>query len=325
MGFTRGARKSWALDAEAIAENYLVGAVGVEPTTNGLKGRCSTTELRSYKHSSNILHENRLSDTWCAGSIFVASGNHVKWYPKFRNWYLRCFMSETSRILNGPAVGQDHRNFPRKLFLWIALFLTFGIAGSTATEAAEIRSVPFRSAGPGQQFAIADFDGDLRPDLVSVRTEPSGSGTTNYWIQLQLSATGRQSIRVAGPLGGLLIEARDVNGDRAVDLVLSSRWRKEPLAILINDGHGIFLQADPTSFPDAFSKSETELQSSRNQARDAVGVPPQSRAVLFLKTRTLAHLTERADSILFSDAGFPLSSFVISHAERAPPSELRRF
>ena len=25
----------------------LVGAVGVEPTTNGLKGRCSTTELRS--------------------------------------------------------------------------------------------------------------------------------------------------------------------------------------------------------------------------------------------------------------------------------------
>jgi hypothetical protein len=29
-------------------ENMLVGAVGVEPTTNGLKGRCSTTELRSY-------------------------------------------------------------------------------------------------------------------------------------------------------------------------------------------------------------------------------------------------------------------------------------
>ena len=26
----------------------LVGAVGIEPTTNGLKGRCSTTELRSY-------------------------------------------------------------------------------------------------------------------------------------------------------------------------------------------------------------------------------------------------------------------------------------
>ncbi len=27
----------------------LVGAVGIEPTTFGLKGRCSTTELRPYK------------------------------------------------------------------------------------------------------------------------------------------------------------------------------------------------------------------------------------------------------------------------------------
>ena len=27
-------------------KKLLVGAVGIEPTTNGLKGRCSTTELR---------------------------------------------------------------------------------------------------------------------------------------------------------------------------------------------------------------------------------------------------------------------------------------
>ena len=27
----------------------LVGAVGIGPTTFGLKGRCSTTELRPYK------------------------------------------------------------------------------------------------------------------------------------------------------------------------------------------------------------------------------------------------------------------------------------
>jgi hypothetical protein len=29
-----------------IFQNLLVGAVGIEPTTFGLKGRCSTTELR---------------------------------------------------------------------------------------------------------------------------------------------------------------------------------------------------------------------------------------------------------------------------------------
>ncbi len=29
-----------------LASTELVGAVGIEPTTFGLKGRCSTTELR---------------------------------------------------------------------------------------------------------------------------------------------------------------------------------------------------------------------------------------------------------------------------------------
>ena len=30
---------------------WLVGAVGIEPTTFGLKGRCSTTELRPWWHT----------------------------------------------------------------------------------------------------------------------------------------------------------------------------------------------------------------------------------------------------------------------------------
>ena len=37
-----GSRKS-----RRVKDN-LVGAVGIEPTTFGLKGRCSTTELRPY-------------------------------------------------------------------------------------------------------------------------------------------------------------------------------------------------------------------------------------------------------------------------------------
>ena len=32
----------------------LVGAVGIEPTTFGLKGRCSTTELRPYGVNSQV-------------------------------------------------------------------------------------------------------------------------------------------------------------------------------------------------------------------------------------------------------------------------------
>jgi hypothetical protein len=35
----------------------LVGAVGIEPTTFGLKGRCSTTELRPYLLSTSYIEK----------------------------------------------------------------------------------------------------------------------------------------------------------------------------------------------------------------------------------------------------------------------------
>jgi hypothetical protein len=41
----RGRRAFQSLDTRVVR---VVGAVGVEPTTNGLKGRCSATELRPY-------------------------------------------------------------------------------------------------------------------------------------------------------------------------------------------------------------------------------------------------------------------------------------
>src|ERR1700730_5428344 len=41
-----GIKKSYRV----VNGNLLVGAVGIEPTTFGLKGRCSTTELRPCGH-----------------------------------------------------------------------------------------------------------------------------------------------------------------------------------------------------------------------------------------------------------------------------------
>jgi hypothetical protein len=45
---THSTKKSFPTDTGKLFtfQNLLVGAVGIEPTTFGLKGRCSTTELR---------------------------------------------------------------------------------------------------------------------------------------------------------------------------------------------------------------------------------------------------------------------------------------
>ena len=44
----------------------MVGAVGIEPTTFGLKGRCSTTELRPY-----FIYTQLVNGTYCITSMLI--------------------------------------------------------------------------------------------------------------------------------------------------------------------------------------------------------------------------------------------------------------
>jgi hypothetical protein len=211
----------------------------------------------------------------------------------------------------------------RRYFLFAAAisFLLIGLGGGRAAASADLRvaAVASLGTGAGSQFAIEDLDGDLRPDVASIQAGLSGSSRTDYWIQLQLSAAGRQFIRVAGPAGGLEIEARDVNGDRAIDLVLVTAWLRQPVAILLNDGHGGFSRVEPAAFPEAFGEPAANWASELGVAIDAVGAPAQPRAGIgaVRRARTVAGL--RADSIPRLSAGFPLQAFIFSHAGRAPP------
>ena len=121
----------------------------------------------------------------------------------------------------------------------VILLLFAGLLSSTMALAASAANRPVPSLGPGLQFAIADFDGDVRPDLASIRAGSSSAGNTNYWIQLQLSTAGQQFIQLVAPAGGLRIEARDVNGDHAPDLVFATAWLSQPVAIKSAFGRGM--------------------------------------------------------------------------------------
>jgi len=202
----------------------------------------------------------------------------------------------------------------------VALFLL--LVGASAATRAGTSNPSAVSIGPGPQFAISDFDGDRQPDTASIQARPSGTGNTDYWIQLELSATGQQFIRLAAPAGGLQIEARDVNGDHAIDLVLTTAWFRQPVAILLNDGHGGFSRAEPAAFPGAFSESTTNWFSTVNPAMDAVGLPAQSSAGICSQTGAPTRVRRRTDSIALLSVGFLTSPYLMSHAGRAPPSEV---
>jgi hypothetical protein len=222
-----------------------------------------------------------------------------------------------------PAVLRHSLAVRRHLLLRsLVLLLFFGFVGGIAAARANASNPPAVSIGPGPQVAISDFDGDRHPDTASIQAGPSGPGRTDYWIQLELSATGRQFIRLAAPAGGLQIEARDVNGDHAVDLVLTTAWFRQPVAILLNDGHGGFSRVEPTAFPGAFSESDTNCFSIANLAMDAVGVPPQPGAGICPESGAPTRLPSRKDSIAPLRAGFLASPYLMSHAARAPPSEV---
>lgn len=211
-----------------------------------------------------------------------------------------------------------------RVLLLCSLFLLmfFALAGgATAAPGATARDAAFMTVAPNPRVAIADFDGDRRPDLASVQQGASFHGSNTYWIQLQLSAVGRQSIQLVAPAGGLLIEARDVNGDQAVDLVLSTAWLRMPVAIFLNDGHGRFSRAEPSAFPGAFNQSNKNWGPTTTQETDAVGTPPQSRDGICLEAGGLPFRRSVVRSIPDLSSGFLFSRFLISHAGRAPPTQ----
>lgn len=117
-------------------------------------------------------------------------------------------------------------------------------------------------AGFNSTFAIADFDGDRKPDLATVEVQKgSSSGNSRYSIRLQLTAGAAQVFGVIAPVGGLQIVLRDVNGDDALDVLVSTAWQHEQVAVLLNDGHGKFILADPGAFPAAFWGNDSDWTS----------------------------------------------------------------
>jgi hypothetical protein len=163
---------------------------------------------------------------------------------------------------NHPASGASRREravWACSFACALLLFVSLGYSGRPETASTETRGrrAPLpaedrRAAAPvwTSHIAIADFDGDLRPDVATVESG-SAWARTSYRIRFELSTGAAESIGVTAAAGGLQIWTQDVNGDSFPDLMISTKWLHEPVAILLNDGHGKFTVATPGAFPRA--------------------------------------------------------------------------
>lgn len=201
--------------------------------------------------------------------------------------------------------------------LRICLLVLFGsFFGSTS---AQTIYADVLVTGAGLPFAIADFDGDLRPDLMVVQSVSNRDSVTGYRVEIRLSTGGRQSIYLAEPSGGLRIAARDVNGDHIPDLIISSAARDESLAVFFNDGRGAFRWANPSTYSRASVKSKKLLIYELPRLMDTVATPSQSSNPDFSGTKYFLHPRPIADSVPRANFASFLGLLLVSLLERAPP------
>jgi hypothetical protein len=222
------------------------------------------------------------------------------------------------------TLSRLNRSWPGAVSLAILFFcLILGFAACGIAASTDPQSWPVSSTQAISQFAIADFDGDNRPDLATVEIGRSTSWDTQYWIAFQLSSGPRQTLGITAPNGGLQITSRDVNGDSFLDVVVTTAWTNRPVAVLLNDGQGNFRASSPPAFTGAFSSSEKSWTLSTDEVKDATAVlfsryptgncPEGSR---FSSPRNVTGLT-----VLRASRNSPFS-LVVSFLGRAPPSSV---
>src|SRR5229473_3171257 len=219
------------------------------------------------------------------------------------------------------TLHESSLSWSRAVSLAFALLCFVGSASSAHAASAGPQSWPVSSTQVTSQFAIADFDGDRRPDLATVQAGQVGSLDTHYWIAFQLSGGSRQTLGITAPTGGLQITSRDVNGDDFLDVVVTTAWTNQPVAVLLNDGQGNFRATSPSAFPGAFTTSEESWASTAAEIKDATAVLLSryptgncSGGSRFSSPRSVTGLLGLRAS------RNSLSSAVVSFLGRAPPS-----
>jgi hypothetical protein len=202
------------------------------------------------------------------------------------------------------------------------LSLVIVCSGGRAAAQSTSSEVASSSERPGLPYAIADFDGDLKPDVAAVEGGRGSAAVADYSIRLNLSGSGSLSIPLIAPAGGLSVEARDVNGDHAPDLIVATMWQRKPVAVFLNNGHGGFSRASTSEYKSSFDTPDLPSASRPSRENDAVAtLAPESAAYCALL---------RAVSDCVPDAGRTSgsTSFVVAytvltaHSGRAPPSSV---
>jgi len=93
-------------------------------------------------------------------------------------------------------------------------------------------------------WAVADFNGDHRLDLITASSTRNFSGTYTHSIEVALGGSESGSLSFASADAHIRLQVRDVDGDHDADLVVLGAISAKPIDLWINDGAGNFQHGD---------------------------------------------------------------------------------
>lgn len=208
----------------------------------------------------------------------------------------------------------------QKSLYGIFLLLPLGCA------AQEVAKYPLPKLGDsltGRSWTVADFDGDGKLDLLTSFPVRSASGTYLHDLFLRFDSNAETHLRVVSDSGRINLTAWDVDGDKDLDVLVTSTISNRLLSVWINDGNGNFTLGEAGSWPDTgaalgrdgISDTASPMPPLLLQARERIGDGlPGTRTSFFLPMKTAVASWSSSDR---QD-----TTTICRRAGRAPPSVL---
>lgn len=111
----------------------------------------------------------------------------------------------------------------------------------------------------GPRFAIADFDGDNKPDGALLLEPAPFLGSGSFQLELHFTGHNNSNINFQSPEPDVIVAAMDIDHDGDIDIVIQQSVTHKGLQVWINDGHGNFEKGRIEDYPSAVAPTGNQL------------------------------------------------------------------